>query len=296
MMRWKNVCVAFVTGVGCVSVVPRALQAESGARGLTNPFFALHNCTKDDKPCTAACQAEMLKELGYAGISHSGVEGIPEMLEALDKNGLKMFTDYVGARLDAQKPPYDPKLPGVIQSLKGRETMIWLYIQSGEHKPSSPEGDARAVAIVRELADLAAESGLRVALYPHFGFWLERVEDAVRVAKQADRKNVGVTFNLCHWLKVDGVETMKARLELARPYLYVVTVNGADAGGKGWEQLIQPLDRGSFDMVPFLKTLRELGFTGPIGFQCYGIKGDRREILKRSMDAWRRDLARVAGQ
>ena len=56
----------------------------------------------------------------------------------------------------------------------------------------------RAEEIVREVAAMAEEAGLRVALYPHHGFWVERVEDAVRIAKKVNSKNLGVTFNLCH--------------------------------------------------------------------------------------------------
>jgi hypothetical protein len=37
-----------------------------------------------------------------------------------------------------------------------------------------------------------------------------------------------------------------------------------------------------------LKTLRELGYKGPVGLQCYGIEGDTREHLKESLAAWRK--------
>lgn len=33
--------------------------------------------------------------------------------------------------------------------------------------------------------------------------------------------------------------------------------------------------------------LKELGYEGPIGLQCYGIGGDTREHLARSMAAWK---------
>ena len=62
---------------------------------------------------------------------------------------------------------------------------------------------------------------------------------------------------------------------------------GADSGGKDWKTLIQTLDRGTFDMRKFLKTLFDSGYTGPIGFQGYGIGGDAHDNLKRTMDAWR---------
>ena len=39
------------------------------------------------------------------------------------------------------------------------------------------------------------------------------------MAKEVDRKNVGVTFNLCHWLKVKDKANVETRLREAMPYL-----------------------------------------------------------------------------
>ena len=253
-----------------------------------NPFFAMDTGTKDAKHKTTQQQVQMLKELGYDGIGCTAGKGLAEMLEELDKNGLRLFSVYLGVNIDPDQQKYGPELKEAIKVLNGRNAILWLFVQSKKHKPSSPEGDPRAVEIIGEIADMAAEAKLRVALYPHHRFWLERVEDAVRIAKKVDRKNVGVTFNLCHWLMVDDEKNMEPLIKSAMPYLFVVTVNGADSGGKDWKQLIQTLDRGSFDMYRFLKTLDELGYTGPIGLQHYGIKGDAYDNLRRSMNGWRR--------
>jgi sugar phosphate isomerase/epimerase len=282
--------------LGWLTLIPHVHAGEARGEGLTDPFFALSNCIRCDQYATPEAQARVLKELGYAGIAPSGTAGIPEMLQALDKHGLKMTALYVGADLDPNKPKYDPGLPVAIRELKGRDTFIWLYILRGKFQPSSSDGDPQAVAIVREIAAMCDASGLRVALYPHTGFYVQRVEDAVRVAKKVDRPNVGVTFNLCHWLMVDEPSSMKRLMKLALPHLFLVTINGADRDGKSWDRLIQPLDRGSFDVYPFLKTLKELGFDGPIGLQCYGVPGDKYENLKRSMAAWRKLSKRLAAE
>ncbi len=259
------------------------------------PLFVLSNGVQDAQHATPELQAAMLKELGYDGIGPSGVQGIPEMLKALDAQGLKMYALYVGANLDPDQPKYEPGLPEAIRQLQGRETLIWLYLQSTKHQPSSDTGDSRAVEIVREVADLADQAGLRVAIYPHTWFYVQRVEDAVRLVRKVDRKNVGVTFNLCHWLKLDDPKNMRLLLELAQPYLYAVTINGADADGRDWDQLIQTLDRGTFDVAAFLKALQDISYTGPIGLQCYGIQGDKYENLRRSMDAWQKITASLKG-
>ena len=282
---------------------PLMLQGDHGPVAYRNiwlepagplPFFAMDTGTKDAKHQTAKQQIEMIKELGYDGIGCTAGPGLAEMLKELDKNGLRLSAVYLGANIDADQPKYGPELEEAIEVLKGRNAILWLFVLSKKHKPSSPEGDPRAVEVICEVADMAAEAGLRVALYPHHGFWVERVEDAVRVAKQVNRKNVGVTFNLCHWLMVDDEKNMESLIKSAMPHLFVVSINGADSGGKDWKQLIQPLDGGTFDMYGFLKTLDDAGYTGPIGLQGYGIGGDAHHNLARSILAWQQLSSRLA--
>jgi len=240
----------------------------------------------------------MVRELGYAGIGCTAGKELAEMAKELDKNGLRLFTVYLGVNIDPDQPKYGPELKETIEVLRGRNAMLWLFVLSKKHKPSDSDGDPKAEEILREVAEMAAEANVRVALYPHTGFWVERVEDAVRVAKKVNRKNVGVTFNLCHWLMVDDEKNAESLIKLAMPHLFVVTINGADSGGKDWKTLIQTLDRGTFDMRGFLKTLSDSGYTGPIGFQGYGIGGDARDNLKRTMNAWLElnDLKDSSGQ
>jgi sugar phosphate isomerase/epimerase len=290
MTRTKSIAGTFTVCIClCALAISSPLAAEelSEKTGLLNPFFAMDTGTKDAAHQTPKAQVEMLKELGYPGIGGS-LDNLSEMLDELDKNGLKLFAVYTGAWLDTDKDKYEPRLKEAIKLLKGRDTILWIFVQSNQHKLSSPDGDSSAVEVIRGIADMADDSGLKVALYPHVNFWLERVEDAVRLAKKVNRKNVGVTFNLCHWLKVDDESSMEDRLKLAMPFLYVVTINGADSDGKDWSTLIQTLDSGTFDIRKFLKTLKALGYKGPIGLQHYGIPGDARENLKRSLDAWKK--------
>jgi len=253
-----------------------------------NPFFAFDNAAQDEKHKTAKEQVEMVRELGYTGIGGRAGKELKEMLEELDKNELRMFAVYLGANIDADQKSYGPELKEAIELLKGSNSILWLFMQSKKLKPSMTEGDVRAVKIIREISGMAADAGLRVALYPHHAFWLEKVEDAIRVAKKVDRKNVGVTFNLCHWLRTEDEKNMRSLIISAMPHLFVVSINGADSGGKDWKQLIQTLDRGTFNIGRFLRTLKRTGYTGPIGFQGYGIGGDAYDNLRRTMDAWRK--------
>jgi sugar phosphate isomerase/epimerase len=288
MKHRVQIVATFFTLLSC-TFLPACGGPDATKGGLTNPFFAMNTGTSR-KGLTAAQQAQMLKELGYDGIGYSGIDGIDEMLGELEKRDLKMFNTYLGISIDPDSRKYDPRLKDAITRLKGKDVLLWLNVTSKRFKSSSQEGDPYAVQVIREIADMAQESDLKVALYPHVTSWVERVGDAVRVAKKVDRKNVGATFNLCHWLKVEGQQNMRPLMETAMPHLFVVTINGADRGDTkqmGWDRLIQPLDSGTFDTYQFLKVLKELGYDGPVGLQHYGIKGDARVNLARSVKAWR---------
>jgi hypothetical protein len=68
-----------------------------------------------------------------------------------------------------------------------------------------------------------------------------------------------------------------------------VTINGADDGdtkSMNWERLIQPLGSGSYDVLSFMRKVWASGYSGPVGFQGYGIKQEPREVLTKTIRAW----------
>lgn len=288
---------------------PLMLQGDHGPVAYRNiwiepagplPFYAMDTALRDGKYDTPGKIATVLGELGYSGFGTSGCSGLQALIEKLDEKDLRLYTTYVWANIDPGQQKYEPGLKDAIDAFEGRNGILWLYVL-GKKTGSRAEDDARAVGIVREIGDMAAQKGVRVALYPHTGFYVETVEDAVRIVRQvqedqgAVRRNVGVTFNLCHWLKVGSEHDVRALIQMAMPHLFVVSINGADKGGQDWKQLIQPLGRGTFDVCGFLRTLGECGYNGPLAFQGYGIGGDSRENLKRTMDAWR-ELSACMGE
>jgi acetyl esterase/lipase/sugar phosphate isomerase/epimerase len=228
-------------------------------------------------------QAALAKRIGFAGMLFTGTKNIPEMLALHKARGMRMLGIYTGMNVSDARPGYDPGLPRAIEQMKGSGALITFIVQG-----KSAEGDAIAVSTIREVADLAAKAGLKVALYPHYGFHMARIEDALRIRELTGRENVGVIFNLCHWLRSGDAEAnLSLRLRQMKPHLLMVSINGSDREGD-WDRLIQPLDRGSYDVGALLAELRKIDFNGPIGLQCYNIKGDREENLTRSMAAWRK--------
>ncbi|HSW46132.1 MAG TPA: TIM barrel protein [Phycisphaerae bacterium] len=283
----------FIVASGC----QKSQDAETTRTNLPNSFFAMNFWQLDPKISSSVdAQVGLLKELGYDGALYLGaLDGMEESFRALDAHGLKMFA--------AAVIPYDifvdpdescpASLKEAIKKLEGRETLLLIQFQSKVHPKSSPAGDARAVELGRELADFAHGYGVRLAIYPHANIWCERVDHAVRIAKQCGRENLGVTFNLTHWLWTDPHGNLESLVRDAMPHLFLVTINGISHTAP--QGTLETLDRGDYDVGGFLKPFIAAGYRGPIGLQCVSIKGDARDNLTRSMAAWREISAQLAG-
>lgn len=266
--------------------------ATATANAETNPFFVFDNGLRGENLKTITSQLDLAKEIGFAGLAWrtDAPDRVKEVLEGSKQRGMKCFVIYCNLELKDSKLAYKPELKEIIALCKGTDTMIWPNMTSKQFKNSDPAGDDIAVAGLRELAGLCDANGLRIAIYPHVNMWVHRVEDAVRVARKVNRKNVGVTFNLCHALLDEAEARIPALIEEAAPLMFVATINGADSGAskKEMPRLIQTLDKGSYDVTIVLKKLKAVGFKGPIGLQCYNIKGDPKTLLTGSMNAWRK--------
>lgn len=261
------------------------------------PLFVFNNGVQDEKYDTPDRQVQLLKSLGYDGMEKKGLDGLAETIEALDKYGLKLYTMYLNINLDDPENPYDKGLADAFKMLRGRPTMPWFYITSKKLKPSTPENDALAVSILQEVADMANQYDIRIMIYPHVSFWVDNVEDAVRVAAKVNRRNLGITFNLCHFLADQGTNANMAfipMVERAMPYVFAISLNGADQPTQEimqranlWDHFIQPLGQGNYNAFGYLNAFIERGFKGPVGLQCYNLKQEKAVHLKQSMNAWK---------
>jgi len=270
----------------------RADETPAGTR-LANPFFAMNFDWYDKEIASSRkAQADLLKELGYDGCQYLGtLEGLREIQEAMDAAGLKIHTIALRGAYNISVDPgteYNPELKSMIRGLKGRRTLVLIGFSSRKYPRSSPEGDAKAVKAAGELADYARQFGLRVAIYPHVNQWCERVEDALRIAEKADRENLGICFNLYHWLRTDRQRHLDRLVAITMPRLFLVTINGTSPEGS-----METLDRGAYDVCRFLKPFIEAGYSGPIGLQLCNVRGKARDNLQRSMTAWRALSARL---
>jgi sugar phosphate isomerase/epimerase len=246
------------------------------------PFYAFDNGLTGIATPEAKCK--LLKRLGYDGIEcHLKPAELPQMLEELDQQQLKLFAVYTTPLLE---DPLPDDWRDWVKLLKGRDTRIEMAIRSRRFKPSDSAGEKQAGALVKRVSDLCADTGPMVSIYPHANHWAERVDDGLRLIRQVQRKNVGTNFNLVHWQWVRQPRPLRDVLQEAMPHLLLVTLNGLKGPATSRQQ-IRPLDDSDYDLKSFLSVVRKVGYAGPIGLQCYGITDPPADHLKRSIEAWK---------
>lgn len=273
MIAWVMICLIGIS----VAAEPQA--------SFSPGFYPFQNGMKFK---SAEEGVKLIKELGYLGVGSVYPEELSKLKNACEAEGLKIFSVYLGGKVNADGFDYGKEIDETIGLLKGTDVLLELNVQRGK-KPN----DTQAIAMVKEIGDKAKAAGLRVVIYPHDQFHIERVDHAVKIAKATGCDNVGVAFNLCHFLKVQPTDNLATTLADAKPLLWSVSISGADADGKDWNSLIRPLDEGTYDSKKLLKHLDELGYKGAIGLQCFNIRIDPRENLTRSMNAWKKHLAAI---
>ena len=217
-------------------------------------------------------EVKTLKELGYDGVSQIKQDkNVLAKIEAYKKAGLKVLSIYLNVNDKALSKE-------IMKPFADQGGMIELTVRKMSDK---------TVTAIRETVEAAAQMNIKVALYPHHGFSIATIPQSLDLIKKVKHPNLGVIFNLCHFLKGEKVEDLESTLTNAAPYLFAVSTSGADEKGKSWGDFIKTLDQGNFSQKRFFKKLKELKFSGPVSLQCYAVKGDKKTNLQNSIQAWK---------
>ena len=260
---------------------------------LDNIFYCQNTMWNfNNSPQTAQEKAKLMKKVGFDGLEGFGYKDFFELKSALDMENLSMPVNYVALNFEADGELNDTIANEIKTMIKesAKGAIIYFCLTSKSYKDDKETGDKIIAAILRELADYSAPFGVKLCVYPHVGMYCETVAHSVKLAKLVARKNYGAAMNLCHLLKVEGSEGIDVKIKEFTPFLFAVNICGADDGDTkqlGWDRLIQPLGQGSFDTYEFVKSLRDNGYRGPIGLQCYNLTGDVVETLTGSMKIWK---------
>ncbi|MEM6912309.1 MAG: TIM barrel protein [Verrucomicrobiota bacterium] len=259
------------------------LATSVGAR----PLFPLDNAFAGEESSMEE-RVALLKGLGFPGVVTELKTFTSEWGQALRKSDLEVAATYLVLKPGKNGIVVPKGVASHLAEFKETKTQVWVTV--GKVRKFEVT-EAEALAAILQVADLARENGLKTVIYPHYSFFTDTNERALRLAQAAAREDVGVAFTLCHFLRQEEPEAMEATLEAAAGHLMAVQVNGADAQGKqtgDWSRLILPVGQGDFELGRVLSQLDEMAYEGPITLQCYGLSEPAAAHLAASAEAWRK--------
>jgi sugar phosphate isomerase/epimerase len=281
-MRSITLVLNFFLLAGCPAVSPHNIHAQDSvtakpaAANFQPDFYAFQNGLGFG---TAEQEAAFLKQHGYAGVGQVFDKGskLADRVAAYDKANMRVASVYLNVN-------DTPILEETVKPLANRDAIIELTVSR-----MSPN----TVEAVRQTAAMAARLKIRVALYPHHGNAIATMPQAIELVKKVGHPNLGIMFNLCHFLKNEKAETLERVLKQASPHLFAVSTSGANEDGENWSDLIQTLDKGTFTQSELFTILKTIGYSGDVALQCYAVPGDKKKNLQTSIAAWHRILTEV---
>lgn len=238
-------------------------------------------------------RAQMLQQLGYDAtyLSVWSPQAWSEVdrLNDVKKYGIDVAAIFIPVDLShgTQSPPAQ-RILNLLERLEGTDT-VELAIQSvGRYPRSAGAGDSVATEFLRQALSIAQHRGIQILLYPHYSYWMEQHNDAVRLCQQLNHPNLGIVFCGPHWY-ISGGRNLDRDLKAMAPYLKQANLAGLVKDPHGWAGVarVQTIDEGELDNFVVLGALKRAGFEGRIGFQGWELGGDAYHNLDHSLRAFR---------
>jgi putative heme-binding domain-containing protein len=206
-------------------------------------------------------RAALLEQLGFKHFAYDWrAEHVPFFdaeVEALKRHRIALDAFWFPASLDADARK-------ILDLLRRHKIKTQLWVTMGDPAPeakSRAEKVETAARVIRPIAEEAAKIGCKVGLYNHGG-WFGEPENQIAIIESLKLSNIGIVYNLHHGH--DQIDRLPELLRKMLPHLYAINLNGMSRGGDKVGRKILPLGQGELDLQ-ILKTIRESGYTGPIG-------------------------------
>ena len=207
-------------------------------------------------------RAAMLKELGIKRFAYDyRAEHVPTFereIVALKDNGVELSAWWFPMSLNDEA-----KMILALCEKHNVHPQLWV-MGGGNANMNAAEAEVFALQEakrIREIAIAAQKAGCKVGLYNHGG-WFGKPENQIELIRKIDMPNVGIVFNLHH--AHDELDRLPAILEMIKPHLLVLNINGMQTDGERQGKKILPIGMGDRDKE-VLKTISASGYSGPIG-------------------------------
>lgn len=239
-------------------------------------------------------QVRMVKAAGFDDYYFTDAvtkrDELEKVIEASREAGLGFSSAF--QRFDVRETPspeYLQRIEDLVKVLPcGTRLEIALTCGEWAENVGNVDCDERALAWLRPIADILEKCHREGSLYPHFGFYLETFSDALRLAAKTNHPLLKVMFCGYHWYNVGKEPDFADLFSRAGDRLNAVNLCGSrhwhDKSQivNGLNPSIEPLDSGTLPNEAIIAQLIQIGYTGPIGVQGYGVNAPAADALERS--------------
>ncbi len=223
-----------------------------------------------------ASNVDRVRSLGFDGL-------VTRCSVASDIPKLTKYANHVASLSDFQMLAYvnydfnHPDSPTVwrdaLPILAALDAPLWVIVKNAA---STAEVDD----LLLRMAQGSAAFGIPMVIYPHWNTNIENAaEAAIRIA-QVGHANIHTSLHTCHEIRSGNQYGLKTVVANHVQNTRLVTIAGADANAYAgppphtWDDAIRPLDRGGFDLAPFLRALRKARYGGPVILHTWGLAND----------------------
>jgi sugar phosphate isomerase/epimerase len=210
---------------------------------------------------------------GYENVELAAIRGMCEHVNpdlgkdhVSEVRGLLEGSGLTATAMEVASPDRE-RLEGIFWLAGELEIEIVNIGSGGESRDE--ESTKRSIANIAQLAALAGESGLRLAVKPHVGQAIYNGDTALRLTDEVDELALGLNFDPSHLFRAEEEPQEIARRWGDR----IVTSHFRDCASR--EQAVGPPEnqipgRGLVDIPATLRALQETGYDGPLNLEIIG--------------------------
>lgn len=279
--------------MGCHSGDKKKIaKTETGA--VTNALISF-DFTLDKK--SIHDRVAFLDSLGYQGVTFNvnrlkDIDKLKEYQNQIKLRGNEEFSIpavFHGLNPNMFKTKRDELWKSIMNQLALTQSDIWVIASKGEEPYFTHD---EVLKTFMDMCDYADRLHLNVIIYPHDKTFIESAAEAITYIKAANKKNLFLSFHLCHELRAGNGSRINTAIAEVAPYIKMASISGADSimienPPKGyWDDAIKPLYKGDFNTTLFFKRLVQNGYKGPVALHTYGLKEPVDEHFVKSMERW----------
>ena len=238
------------------------------------PFDAMERSPAD--------RAEMLVELGISQLAYDYREkhlpSFAEEIGILAERGIKLSAVWFWVHGDSNVL-LNSTNEFILETLNntGTRTELWVSFPDNYYAGhTDSESLQKAVTAIRQIHQKAKEIGCSIALYNHGG-WFGEPDNLARIIEAIGSDDIGIVYNFHHGHH--RIDRFREDLIRMMPYLSTININGMRKEGPK----ILTLGEGDRE-ESMLRTIKEAGYTGPIGILGHTEGEDIRVVLERNLE------------